>query len=129
MSTELLGKLGIDIKLLIAQIINFGLLLIILKKFLYKPIIKRIEEDEIKLQEAEHQKVLLEKEKSELEKYKDEQLIDAHKKAKEIIQQAQDISKEIKKRYESEARSEKEKVIKQINERLSEIKFEDEKSK
>jgi len=42
---ELLGKLGVDPRLLLAQIVNFGLLLLILNKFLYKPLIKKIEKD------------------------------------------------------------------------------------
>ena len=53
---EILGKLGIDIKLLIAQIINFGLLLWLLKKFLYAPIVRRIEKDERELNEAKIQR-------------------------------------------------------------------------
>jgi F-type H+-transporting ATPase subunit b len=122
MPAELLGKLGIDIKLLMAQIINFGLLVVILKKFLYAPIIKRIEEDEKKLTEAKHQKELLEKEREELENYKDKTIKESHDKAKHIIEEAQEISKKIKEREEKEAKAEKEKVIKQINERLEEVK-------
>ena len=61
---EILGKLGIDIKLLIAQIINFGLLLWLLKKFLYVPIVRRIEKDERELNEAKIQTEVLEKEKA-----------------------------------------------------------------
>ncbi|HDH31328.1 MAG TPA: hypothetical protein ENH26_00980, partial [Candidatus Wolfebacteria bacterium] len=61
---EFLGNLGIDIKLLIAQIINFGLLLWLLTKFLYKPIIKRIEKDETELKQAQIQKKELEQQKN-----------------------------------------------------------------
>ena len=41
---ELFGKLGIEWKLLLAQGLNFILLLIILRKFLYKPILKMLDE-------------------------------------------------------------------------------------
>lgn len=129
MLAELLGKLGIDIKLLVAQIINFGLLVVILKKFLYGPVIKRIEEDEEKLKAAEQQKELLEKEKTEIASYKEKTITDAHQKAKKIIEEAEDVSKKIKEKYENEARIEKKKVINQINERLDEIKKENGKTK
>ncbi len=41
--SELLSKLGIDWRLLIAQIINFCILLFILYRFLYKPVIAFLE--------------------------------------------------------------------------------------
>lgn len=40
---ELIEKLGIDGKILIAQIINFGILLVVLYKLLYKPILDVLE--------------------------------------------------------------------------------------
>ena len=61
---ELLGNLGIDVSLLIAQMINFGLLLWLLTKFLYRPIVKRIEKDEKELKQARIQKKELEQQKN-----------------------------------------------------------------
>ncbi len=40
---ETLSALGIDVKLLIAQIINFGVILFILIKLLYKPVLRTLE--------------------------------------------------------------------------------------
>lgn len=40
---DILSKLGIDGRLLIAQIINFGILFFFLKKFLYRPILAMLE--------------------------------------------------------------------------------------
>lgn len=50
---ELLGKLGIDLPLLAAQIVNFGVLLWLLRRFLYAPVMARIEEDEGKMMRGE----------------------------------------------------------------------------
>ena len=61
---EFLKNLGIDVKLLIAQIINFGLLLWLLKKLLYKPFIKRIEKDEKERESARVENENLEKKKN-----------------------------------------------------------------
>jgi F0F1-type ATP synthase membrane subunit b/b' len=60
---ELLGKLGVDAHLLLAHSINFGLLVALLSFFLYKPLLRRIEEDEQKLKEAEHIRANIEREK------------------------------------------------------------------
>ena len=38
--SELIHKLGIDWKLLVAQVVNFLVLLFLLKKFLYKPVLE-----------------------------------------------------------------------------------------
>ncbi len=40
---EILAKLGIDWKLLIAQAVNFLILLLVLKRYAYKPILKALE--------------------------------------------------------------------------------------
>lgn len=46
---ELIAKLGIDWKLLIAQIINFGILLFILYKFVYGPVLKMLHDRQTRI--------------------------------------------------------------------------------
>lgn len=46
---DALTSLGIDLKLLIAQVVNFGILLFILTKFLYKPLLKLLDERKQKI--------------------------------------------------------------------------------
>ncbi len=114
---EILGKLGIDIHLLIAQIINFVILLFILNKFVYKPILEEIKknkdqkinnESEIKNREQEVEKKLKELE-NEVKKSK--------KEASEIILEAENLAKKIKEKALRETREEKERVIMQIKSR------------
>jgi F-type H+-transporting ATPase subunit b len=118
---EFLGHLGIDIKLLIAQIINFGLLLWLLSKFLYKPIIKRIEKDENELKRSQEKTIALEQEKQEFSEEKTKEIAEAKDRAKEIIKEAEVIAEDIKKRALEEMEQEKQAVIKQIQTRLKEI--------
>lgn len=40
---ELIEKLGIDLKLLLAQVVNFLILLFVLKKLVYKPVLKMLD--------------------------------------------------------------------------------------
>jgi F-type H+-transporting ATPase subunit b len=49
---ELLTKLGIDWRLLIAQAVNFVVLLILLQRFLYKPLIGMLEKREARLKKG-----------------------------------------------------------------------------
>ncbi len=118
---EILGKLGIDLKLLIAQIVNFGLLLWILKRFLYKPVIKRIEKDEKELEQSRNESEKLKKEQTTYTKQKEEETKQARQKARQIITEAEEMAEKIKIRIKTEAESEKEKTIKQIQARLKEI--------
>ncbi len=77
---ELLEKLGIDWRLLIAQLVNFLILVLILYKFLYKPLLKmldgRKEKIEKGLRDAEQLGMELEKTKelqaTEIQKAKQE---------------------------------------------------------
>ncbi|MBI5071501.1 F0F1 ATP synthase subunit B [Candidatus Falkowbacteria bacterium] len=77
---ELLTKLGIDWRLLIAQLVNFLILVLILYKFLYKPLLKMLEGRKEKiekgLRDAEQLGVELEKTKelqaAEIQKAKQE---------------------------------------------------------
>jgi F-type H+-transporting ATPase subunit b len=49
---ETLSALGIDVKLLIAQIINFGVILFILIKLLYKPVLRTLENRKTQIAES-----------------------------------------------------------------------------
>lgn len=50
--SELFAAFGIDWKLLLVQAINFGLLLVILWRFLYTPILRMIDERQRKIEEG-----------------------------------------------------------------------------
>ncbi len=73
---QLLGQLGIDWHLLLSQAVNFFLLLVVLRLFVYKPLIKlmhdrraRIEEGLVKADEADRR--LLESEEIKKQKIKE----------------------------------------------------------
>jgi len=122
-----LGSLGIDLNLLIAQVVNFSILLWILTKFLYKPIIKRIEKDEAELKDAQEQSKILAQEKLSFSEQKKSEISQAKKRAKEIISEAEKIATQIKDRASKTAQEEKKAVIKQIKNQLAIIKKDEEK--
>lgn len=117
----ILGQLGVDVKLLVAQLVNFGLLLWLLQKFLYKPVIKRIEKDEKEMNEVRREKQLLDKNKVSLVEQKTKEMKEAHEKAGKIISEAEVMAGHIKQRAQKEAAEEKAATIKQIHTRLKEL--------
>jgi len=115
---EFFSKIGIDFTLLIAQILNFGLLLLILKKFLYKPIIKRIETDEKELDEAQTKKKELDREREAFMRQKKDEINKARKYNQKIITEADDIAKNIMKSIKEKSNDENLKLIKQLKVQL-----------
>lgn len=93
---EALDSLGIDFKILLAQIINFLLLLLILKKFLYGPVVgmldKRKKSIDEGLKNAEKAQLAIEKAQSDYE----QKIALAMKEANKILTEA-------KKQAENEA--------------------------
>ena len=91
-----MDKLGIDIKVMIAQIVNFVLLFIVFKKFVYKPFLGALKTQETKEQEAlkkieefEKKEQALYSQKLDLEKDYEEKLKKMYSKMKKETSEAQ----------------------------------------
>ncbi len=121
---ELLSKLGIDGKLLLAQIVNFLVLLFILRRFAYKPVLAMLEKRSNKiekgLKDAEDAKVKLEK----AEEKEKEVLAKARKESQNMISKAEEMAKKNKEEIIIEAKRQSEKIL-----AGAEKKIEEEKSK
>ena len=118
---HLLGQLGIDLPLLIAQVVNFCILLFLLWKFLYHPIIERIEADEAMLEQVQRDKEALQRETARLEIARVTREKERKRSAEATIRDAEMIAHEIRERAREEARKEKEAVISQIHARLHNV--------
>jgi F-type H+-transporting ATPase subunit b len=117
---EFLGKIGIDPWLLLAQIINFVLLLLLLNKFLYKPIVARIEADENELKAAETEKNNLEKERKDFLAEKNKELAEAKEKSKQILAEAAEIARGMQRDAEADAKKDADRVLKQAEKQAAE---------
>ncbi len=131
---EILNEFGIDWKLLVAQIVNFAILLFILKKVLYKPVLAMLEERKNKIAESMKQAESIEKrlEKIEAEREKTIQqasaeamkmLEDATKTSSQIIEEARDIAANelagVVTKARSQIESDRAKMHEQIKEELA----------
>lgn len=118
-------NLGVDAKLLIAQLLNFGLFYFIFNKFVAKPFLKFIHLEKVKDQERQ----------KELERIKkrEEELVLEEKKAKDMMRaeftkiiekakrEAQKVKEELIAQARKEAHEVEEKAKKQIQEEREEM--------
>jgi F-type H+-transporting ATPase subunit b len=108
---EIINNFGIEPMLLAAQIVNFLIILFILKKFLYKPVLEMLKkrEDTIKegIKQAEDSKLALENALEEEKKI----LKKAQDQAKKILEDAKNQSGAVAKDIEENARIQSEKIL------------------
>lgn len=107
----LIEKLGIDWRLLSAQLVNFALLIIILHRLLYKPVLeifrKRSNIILRSIEEARKNKEGLKL----LEQRKEKEMVEARIAAKNIIRKAEILAKTREEKILAAAKEEREKLI------------------
>lgn len=109
-------QIGIDWRLLVAQIINFGILLFLLNKYLFKPVIKQIQQEERDRAEVNKTKQSLENIKDQVKKETEDDLADAREKSRAIIAEAARLAEEMKQQTTVEQRALNEKFLQQLKE-------------
>lgn len=105
--------LGIDPALLISQIVDFLLLLLVLRFLLYKPILNMLQERREKIKEGlQYAERVKEEMTAEREKHQKE-LEEARRKAEEAIAQASRISEKEREKIVAEAQEEAHRILEQ----------------
>lgn len=82
---EILNQFGINPLLLAAQVVNFAILLFILKRFLYKPILRVLEERKKRIAESLKNAEEIEKKLLQTEEDREKKLVKASEEAQKII--------------------------------------------
>ncbi|MBI4250480.1 F0F1 ATP synthase subunit B [Candidatus Uhrbacteria bacterium] len=85
---EALGKLGIDGRLLIAQILNFGILLFLLHRFLYKPLLGMLEKRRVLIEKSLEEAKAIQEKLASVEQMRFDELQKAKEQAAAIVEQA-----------------------------------------
>lgn len=104
---------------LLAQIFNFLILVGILTKFAYKPLMKAMEDRQIKIAESIN---AAERERQEAEQLKigyQEQLAQARIQAQGIVEKAEKLAEEAKEQILQEARVESARILKNVQEEIA----------
>lgn len=107
---DLITQLGIDWKIIIAQIVNFSILAFFLTKFLFKPVIKMLDERKNKLVNDEKKSLEVAEQVKSSELAKEDILNSARKESEKIIKQSEKSARDIKDSLMKEAEAESEKI-------------------
>lgn len=107
--SELLSQLGIDWRMILAQLFNFILLLIVLERLVYRPVIKVIDERKGQIIENDKREERLEAKLREIDSIKENILKEAREEAEKVLDGAKEraeassahILKEAEKKAES----------------------------
>jgi F-type H+-transporting ATPase subunit b len=85
---EIINAFGIDARLIIVQLVNFGILMIALGYFLYKPILRLLKEREDKISQGLNDAEAAAKARAEATEEKQTILTSAHMEAGEVAKRA-----------------------------------------
>jgi F-type H+-transporting ATPase subunit b len=85
---EIINAFGIDARLIIIQLVNFGILMVALGYFLYKPILRILKEREEKIAQGLHDAEAAAQAKAEAGAEKQTILTNAHMEAGEVAKRA-----------------------------------------
>ncbi len=103
--------LGLNLELLIAQIINFLILLGLLYLFAYKPILRMFDERSNRIKESMEQTETIKMQAANAEEEAKKRIEAASKEGQEVLARAVKTGEEIKKKAEQDARPEAEALI------------------
>ncbi|MFO7806856.1 MAG: F0F1 ATP synthase subunit B [Candidatus Moraniibacteriota bacterium] len=109
----------LDLKILIAQLINFSVVLIVLYKFAYKPLLKKMNERTEVIQKGLEDAKKSQEQLSEAEKVKEQKIIEARKEAKEILEEARQRAEDNKREITEKSKEEGQKIIEEAREQIN----------
>jgi F-type H+-transporting ATPase subunit b len=120
--SELIQKLGIDWKLLAAQAVNFLLLIWLLKKFLYGPILDLLAKRRKAIEDAAENTERIKKELDAIEGRKTAEMDKARKEADAILQETRRLAKEREIQLTKETEQKIERLVDDAKKRILEEK-------
>ena len=106
-----IGALGINFPGLAAQIINFGILLVILRLVAYKPIMRMLDERAARVRESIETAERIKQRESDTARQVEERMEEARREGQTLIVQAQQISARIQEDARQQAHTEGEALL------------------
>jgi len=123
-----MDKLGIEPMLLLAQIVNFAIVVIVLSRFLYKPILTMLEKRKKEIEEGVKLTAKAREEEIKFEQKTERMLATTRKEAQDILEEARKQAKIEEKDIVAAAHKEAEAMIQKANEDMARARVEMEKS-
>lgn len=116
--TGVLGTLGVNWKLLIAQLVNFAIVLFVLWKWVFGPVARGLENRTKKIEQSLEDATTITKEKEEFQVWKTKEMSSARAEAAAIVTEAKKEAEEVKNKILAQTRTEQEKVVEQAKAQL-----------
>lgn len=117
--TAVAGQFGLDGQIFLAQAINFLIVLVILWKFVYKPVVRMLDERTEKIEKSVKQANEIEERVAKIESEKDDILNAARKEAQTIAEEAHAAANKRRDEMIDSAKREVERVIAQGKDQLA----------
>ncbi len=106
-----MAELGLNLPVLVAQLVNFFLLLVLLRIFLYKPILEMLDRRKQRIQEGEQAAEQSKEQASQAETDVAKQIQEARQQSQALVAQAQEASNRIQEDARNQARQEAETLL------------------
>lgn len=116
---ELFSKLGIDWRLLIAQIINFTVLLFVLYRFLYRPILSVLEKRRERIEKSLEEAARVDAESKRLESLKIQKVEEAKREAAKVMEETSVQAEQAKQATLERTKLESEKIVTRAREQIA----------
>jgi F-type H+-transporting ATPase subunit b len=110
---EGLKELGFSVPTLIAQLVNFGLILILLRMFAYKPIMNMMDARSAKIKESLEQAERIKQQASVAEQETAKKIEEAGREARALVNQAMTSAENVRQKALAETKADAEKLIEQ----------------
>ncbi len=117
-----ISVLGLNLKLFIAQIVNFAIVLFILWKWAYKPLVRKLNERASKIEKGLKDAQEAEQKRSEAEKLFAQKIEEAKKEAYEIIESAKGEAEKQKQIILQAAKAETDKFVEDAKKKIEDDK-------
>jgi len=115
----ILESLGFEFPKFLWQLVNFLILLFILKKFAYKPMLNMLDERKKSIEDAINNAETAKNEAEKLRKEYESRLAEAKQEAQEVIAKATKLGEEMKKEIITNAQNEANKAIQRAQEEIA----------
>jgi F-type H+-transporting ATPase subunit b len=118
-SSGVLGTLGINWKLFLAQLVNFSIILLIFFKWIVKPITDTLAKRQEKIEEDVKNSEYMKHEKAKFEDWKDAQMKQTRQEAEKLIKTATDNSEKLRQEMLAKTQAEAAKITSQTMAQLA----------
>ncbi len=118
-----IGTLGINLKLFLAQLVNVGIALVILWKWVFTPVAKKLQERTERIEKSLKDAKNIDQEKQDFAKWKEIEMTKVRSQATAIVAAAESQASKAKQQILEQAKQEQAKVVEQTKQQVDQEKL------